>query len=155
MMLATQLLCLCLYFLICRVGPLWSCKLLCECNVSGMWSQWCRLSTGQMQAWWVQVTLTGIQTHDEHQAAVSWEDRAEFEPPQEKRAHLPEVREAGPIAELAPGCRRPRATLPADPAPHVPWPQGTRPVFQLWMNTADNLELALFSHLGDILQSPR
>ncbi|XP_013004069.1 WD repeat- and FYVE domain-containing protein 4 isoform X3 [Cavia porcellus] len=27
--------------------------------------------------------------------------------------------------------------------------------FELWMNTADNLELALFSHLGDILQSPR
>uniref|UniRef100_A0A8C9AXW4 Alfy-like armadillo-like repeat domain-containing protein n=1 Tax=Prolemur simus TaxID=1328070 RepID=A0A8C9AXW4_PROSS len=28
-------------------------------------------------------------------------------------------------------------------------------VFQLWMNTADNLELALFSHLVEILQSPR
>ncbi|KAM6156463.1 WD repeat- and FYVE domain-containing protein 4 [Erethizon dorsatum] len=27
--------------------------------------------------------------------------------------------------------------------------------FELWMNTADNLELALFSHLTDILQSPR
>uniref|UniRef100_H0WV48 WDFY family member 4 n=1 Tax=Otolemur garnettii TaxID=30611 RepID=H0WV48_OTOGA len=28
-------------------------------------------------------------------------------------------------------------------------------IFQLWMNTADNLELALFSHLMEILQSPR
>ncbi|XP_021572998.1 WD repeat- and FYVE domain-containing protein 4-like [Carlito syrichta] len=27
--------------------------------------------------------------------------------------------------------------------------------FELWMNTADNLELALFSHLVEILQSPR
>uniref|UniRef100_A0A8D2AKB2 WDFY family member 4 n=1 Tax=Sciurus vulgaris TaxID=55149 RepID=A0A8D2AKB2_SCIVU len=27
--------------------------------------------------------------------------------------------------------------------------------FELWMNTADNLELALFSHLMEILQSPR
>ncbi|XP_013364246.1 PREDICTED: WD repeat- and FYVE domain-containing protein 4 isoform X3 [Chinchilla lanigera] len=27
--------------------------------------------------------------------------------------------------------------------------------FELWMNTADNLELTLFSHLVDILQSPR
>ncbi|XP_051693511.2 WD repeat- and FYVE domain-containing protein 4 isoform X2 [Oryctolagus cuniculus] len=27
--------------------------------------------------------------------------------------------------------------------------------FELWMNTTDNLELALFSHLAEILQSPR
>ncbi|XP_048195177.1 WD repeat- and FYVE domain-containing protein 4 [Perognathus longimembris pacificus] len=27
--------------------------------------------------------------------------------------------------------------------------------FELWMNTADNLELALFSHFAEILQSPR